>query len=87
MTLIPKNTIIRHKLIPFIKAVYGDEDSTIPPFCRMNKSEGRWEFHWRRRLNIQIRKRVNSIVAEHMVDVTEIANLIDLLELRCRDFT
>lgn len=75
---IPKNTLLRDKA----KKILSDEGLDLLIEKMENKDPQTFQYRYRRRLNQMIKKRVDSMLKGNILDITEVADLLDLVETR-----
>lgn len=74
--MIPKNTLIRKKVAKSLKRDYE------PLVKKIDTDELQGGYHYRRRLNQNIKKRLTSLLTETSVSESEMADLLELLNER-----
>lgn len=74
--MIPKNTLIRKKVASSLKENYK------PLIKKIDTDELQGIYHYRRRLNQNIKKRITSLLSETTVNKFELADLLELLNER-----
>ena len=75
---IPKNTLLRDKA----KKILRDEGLDLLIEKMEDKDPQTFQYRYRRRLNQMIKKRVDSMLKGNVLDITEVADLLDLVETR-----
>lgn len=78
--MIPKNTLVRRNVAKHIKKEYDDFIKS--PVKKIDVDEIQGNYHYRRRLNNNIKKRVTSLLTECTVEIDEMADLLQLLNDR-----
>ena len=83
--IVDKNRLLRNKAKKILKEkgeLFGSDD--MPAIQKMDIDIPQGEYHYRRRLNQNIKDRVNSMCRDLTLNMNEVADLLDLIQERLK---